>query len=199
MRPKRYWITSQLTICIVLLILVAGLRLAPDGQFSKTKAGIFAILTTHVDLKTEWERLQSRFQQEKALNVLSPVSDMVAPVSGHILKGFGMQDASEQTFHYGVVLSCKDNENVLAAQNGTVTEIATNSEYGTFILIKHSEAIYTLYGGLGEIFPDVGAEVTIGQPIARADEKNDVYFELRRGDSYLNPAEYITFAENAHD
>ena len=85
------------------------------------------------------------------------------------------------------------------ANDGTVTEIATNAEYGSFIVIRHSEEISTLYGHLNEILPNVGDKVTKSQPIARAGENSTFYFELRRGETYLDPAAFIAFEEREND
>ncbi len=199
MKLKKGTFSSQITICVFLLIFSIALRLSPTHSFPKVKAAIVSVLTVHTDLNEQWQKLKDRFAQEQNLDVFAPVSNMTAPSSGHVIKGFGMQDASKNSFHYGVVLSCGETENILAANDGTVTEIATNNEYGSFILIQHSEEIYTLYGGLNEILPGIGETVTAGQPIARPGTENSFYFELRRGDTFLNPAEYITFSEAPHD
>ena len=189
----------QLTICILLFLFCLFLRLTPDTAFAKSKAGIRAILTVQTDLTAYGRNLLSFFQPSSDAEAFSPVTNMTSPSGGTVIKHFGVQDASENGFHYGVVVSCEKGETILAANDGIVSEIATNQEYGSFILIRHSDEISTLYGKLDEILPEVGAHVSAGQPIALPEDGASFYFELRRGNTYLNPAEYISFREANHD
>ncbi len=189
---KMQTITSLVLLVLCIVIRVSG--------FSKGAEDVKAILTVQTDIPQVFRNIYNRFTQENALETVSPVSGMSAPSGGEIVRGFGAQDAQKSGFHYGVILSCIPPENILAASDGVVTEIATNQEYGTFIVIRHSEEITTLYGNLNEVFPDVGAKVSQGQPIGRAGgENNTFYFELKRGDTYLDPAEFISFGEHSHD
>lgn len=190
--------TTQTLICVLLLMFCGFVKVSPDTSHPEIKNAIRCILQTNTDLPAEWERLKNHFKKEETLETLNPVSGMVAPSSGSIVKGFGMQDADQSDFHYGAEISCGDQENIVAANDGTVAEIATNAEYGSFIVIRHSEEITTLYGHLNEILPNVGDKVTKSQPIARAGGENSTfYFELRRGDTYLDPAQFIAFEEPA--
>ena len=64
-------------------------------------------------------------------------------------------------------------------------------------MVKHSDEIFTMYAHLNEILPNVKEKVEKGQAIARANGENDtIYFEVRRGDTYLDPAEFIDFGES---
>lgn len=195
---KSSW-PAQTAICLLLLIFCILLRFSPESAYVKTKRSILSIVNTNSDIKAEWQTLKDRLKKEEEISTLSPVSDMAAPTNGKIVKGFGAQDASETDFHYGVVLSCEENENILAANDGKVTEIATNSEYGSFVIIEHGEEIATLYGNLNEIFPNVGEKIEKGQPVGRPENGESFYFELRRGETFLDPSEFISFGAGDHD
>ena len=140
-------------------------------------------------------KIKDFFKKDSAITAMNPVSEFVNPaIGGSITKGFGVQDASASSFHYGVDIKTAPSQNITSCAKGEVTEIATNSEYGSYILIKHSDEISTLYANLGEIFPDIGASVESGQAIARANnDNNTIYFEIKKGDTYLNPEEFIDF------
>ena len=196
----RKTLATQVLICILLFMFCSFIKLSPETDFINIKSAVRSIVWTNTDPALEWQKLVAFFSKEKALETLTPVSGMTAPSSGKIVKGFGMQDAEKSDFHYGAEISCDKQENIVAANDGTVTEIATNAEYGSFIVIQHSEEISTLYGHLNEILPSVGDKVTKSQPIARAGGENSTfYFELRRGDTYLDPAQFIAFEESAND
>lgn len=187
---------AQALICILILMFCVLIKLYPGESFEKAKNSVQLIITHNTDFKAEFEKLKSNFKKDESLETLNPVSGLAAPSTGKIVKGFGLQDASGSGFHYGLDISAGETENIVAANDGEVTEIATNAEYGSYIIIKHSEEITTLYGSLNEILPNVGDKVTKGQPIARAGGENSTfYFELRRGDTYLDPTQFIEFKE----
>jgi len=187
---------TQIFICILVFIFCVLIKFYPNENFDKIEAGINLIVSENTDLKVELQKIKSMFFKDESLDTLTPVSEMIAPSSGSIAKGFGVQDASNSGFHYGLDLYTAPSENIVAVSDGEVTEIATNNEYGSFVTIKHSEDISTLYGNLNEILININDKVSKGQPIARAGGENSTfYFELRRGDTYLDPTEFIEFGK----
>lgn len=187
-------LTTQILLCTLLLSFCILVRYYPGNFFVKTKNSITLIVSHNTDIPAILQKAIDSFKPDEKLKVLDPVSTLSAPSSGKIVKGFGMQDASSSGFHYGVDISVKKNEDITSANDGKITEIATNREHGSFVIICHSDEISTLYGNLNEILVSVGDSVTKGQPIARADS-DAFYFELRRGDTYLDPAKFIDFEE----
>ena len=184
-------------LCLLLLIFCTLIKFYPDNEFELARNSISFIVNHNTDINKELENFKTLFKKDESLEVLSPVSQMISPSpSGKIVKGFGMQDASGSDFHYGVELSAEKNENIVSANDGTVSEVAKNEEYGSYIVISHNEEIKTLYGQLNEIIINVGDKVEKGQAIARANtETNSFYFELKRGETYLDPTQFISFKE----
>ena len=184
-------------LCLLLLIFCTLIKLYPNNDFEVVENSISFIVNHNTDINKELENFKTLFKKDESLEVLSPVSQMISPSpSGKIVKGFGMQDASGSDFHYGVELSAEKNENIVSANDGTVSEVAKNEEYGSYIVISHNEEIKTLYGQLNEIIINVGDKVEKGQAIARANtETNSFYFELKRGETYLDPTQFISFKE----
>ncbi|MBR4890905.1 MAG: M23 family metallopeptidase [Clostridia bacterium] len=187
---------AQILICILIFIFCILIKFYPNKSFDKIESGISLILSENTEIRAELKKIKSMFFKDESLDTLTPVSEMVAPSSGSVARGFGMQDASNSGFHYGLDLYTAPSENIVAVSDGEVTEIATSSEYGSFLVIKHSDEISTLYGNLNEILINVNDKVSKGQPIARAGGENSTfYFELRRGDTYLDPTEFIEFGK----
>ncbi len=188
---------AQLVICAVILIFLSILKISPDDMFVKVKNGVVLVLTKHTDIKDEIKKIKDIFVTDNEIMAMNPVSSFIVPAKNcTVTKGFGVQDADESGFHYGVDLRVLPNENIVSVAKGEVTEIATNQEYGSYIIIKHSNEISTLYAYLNEILPDVGNTVEKGQAIARANKENDtIYFEIKKGDTYLDPLEFIDFGE----
>ena len=188
---------SRMIVCIVILIALSIIKLTPDESFIKVKKSVSLILNKETKISQEFEKIKGFFKQEEGMSAMSPVSEFLSPANdGEVVKGFGVQDADISGFHYGVDIKISQNGNVVSVAKGEVTEIATNEEYGTYIVIKHSDEIFTLYAKLNEILPSVSEKVEAGQVIARPNEENHtIHFEIKRKDTYLDPAEFINFGE----
>lgn len=188
---------SRVAVCATVLVVLCAIRFTPDDVLIKTKSAIKLILTQNTDIKAEAEKIKNIFVQDNEIEAMNPVAEFANPVpGGEVSVSFGAQDAADSGFHYGVDIKVPDGTNILSASSGKVTEIATNEEYGSYIVIEHNEEISTLYARLGTILPDVGEEIKAGQAIARANnDDNTIHFEIRRGDTYLNPEDFIKFGE----
>ena len=187
----------QVTICVVLLVVLSVIKLTPDDTLVKTKNAIRLILNQQTNLREEANKIKGIFTEDEGLSSMNPVSEFVNPApEGDVVVGFGVQDAADSNFHYGVDIKIPQGQNVVAAAAGEVTEIATNEEYGSYIIITHNDEILTMYAHLNEILPDVGERVEAGKAIARPNADNGtIYFEIRRGDTYLNPSDFIDFGD----
>lgn len=192
---KDYTFKKQLIICTTLLIGLSFLKISPDDVFVKTKSAVNLILNENTNIEKEVKKLSDFFTPDASISAMKPVSEFISPSKDCVIvKPFGVQDASSDTFSYGIDLKIEENENVCAVAVGEVTEAATNTEYGSYIIIKHSDEISTLYAQLDEILPDIGSTVEAGQAIARANkENNTIYFEIKKGDTYLDPQDFIDF------
>lgn len=187
----------RMIICIIILITLSVIKLTPNENFTKVKNAVSLILNKETKINQELEKVKGFFKEEEGLSAMSPVSEFLNPAKGgEVVKGFGVQDADSSGFHYGVDIKLPENSNVVSVAKGEVTEVATNEEYGTYIVIKHSDEISTLYAGLNEVLPSVSEKVESGQVIARPNEENHtIHFEVKRQDTYLDPAEFINFGE----
>ena len=195
--PFAKTLKTQILLCILLVLVLGVISVTPDGNFQKTKNTVMLVLTQNTDIVGQLNKIKSIFTQEESIDNMSPVAEFVNPApDGVVSASFGVQDANNSGFHYGVDIKMNSQKNVLSAAAGEVIEIATNEELGTYIIIKHSDEIFTTYARLGEILPDVGETVEGGKAIARVnDTDNTFYFEIRRNDTYLDPAEFIDFGE----
>lgn len=194
--PYESTFSKRVFLCFLILVFCAAVKFYPGDNLSFVKNSISYIVNHNTDVSKEFNKLINFLKKDASLETLNPVSQMVAPTKGKIIKGFGMQDASGSDFHYGLELSAEENENIVSANDGVVSEISKSEEYGSYIVITHSEEITTLYGNLNEIIINAGDKVEKGQAIARPNaETKSFYFELKRNDTYLDPTQFIEFEE----
>ncbi len=187
----------QIIVCLIALVILSGIKLTQQNTLQKTKQAVRHIVTHQTDLSEIIKKGKNIFTSNEEIQAMKPISEFTNPApKGKITTGFGVQNASNSDFHYGVDIKIPDGENVLAVADGKISEIATTQELGTYIVIKHSEEILTVYSKLNEILPSVGEKVESGQIIARANqEDNTIHFEIKRGETYLNPEEFIDFGK----
>lgn len=196
MELKNRTFFKRCAFCVLLFVFCAGVKVYPDEKLGIVKASIKYIVSENTDIKKETEKLVSFFKKDESLETLSPVSNLISPVkSAEISKGFGIQDAANGEFNYGVYIKTKSNENVVSAGDGKVVDVLKDEKKGTSILVSHSCDITTLYACLGELIINVGDRVERGQAIAKPDGSGAVYFELKRNDTYLDPTQFIEFKE----
>ncbi len=75
--------------------------------------------------------------------------------------------------HNGIDFSCDEGDAVMAVLDGSVTEITKDALLGTCIRIDHGAGLESRYCGLvADDSLKVGASVSVGQTIGRADNSN---------------------------
>ena len=122
---------------------------------------------------------------------------------GTVYQKFGIIEnptSGEEDFSYGVKIKTAPDEKVRSVTKGEAVECGYSDKYGNYILIKHSEKIYSFYSQLGEILINAGDKVNSGQIISTTkvndeDGLNMLYFEIRDGDSTLDPEAFIDFSD----
>ena len=132
-----------------------------------------------------------------------PVRDMIAPVKSPVDSHFGLRihpvDKTER-FHYGVDIPAAVGEKIACAADGEVSEVGADEELGNYIIVRHSEKISSYYGHCADILPKQGDRVKSGQLIATAGDSGKantphLHFEIRDGESSLDPEAFIRFGE----
>ncbi|UFU01438.1 M23 family metallopeptidase [Radiobacillus kanasensis] len=87
---------------------------------------------------------------------------------------------------------------VAASLSGTVTEVEQDPLLGNVVKIKHENDVSTYYASLENVLVETGAEVKQGDVIATAGRNQfgqasgiHVHFEVRKGDTALNPEDFF--------
>ena len=114
--------------------------------------------------------------------------------AGTISSGYGSRWGS---FHYGIDIAASAGTPIYAAASGTVTYSGYNSGgYGNLIIIEHDNGVQTYYGHCKDLYAQVGQSVLKGENIATVGSTgnstgNHLHFEIRNGNSPINPYSYI--------
>ncbi len=122
---------------------------------------------------------------------------MAPPVSGRLLARFGARKAGGPLRWQGEWLAAPEGTPVKAVAGGRVVYVGYMHRYGLIVVIDHGSNYYTLYGHAESSYVDVGDTVSRGQSIALAGrsgghEQSGTYFEIRRGQTPINPADWLS-------
>ena len=121
---------------------------------------------------------------------------MAAPVRGRVLARFGARKAGGPLRWQGQWLGAPEGTRVNAVADGRVVYVGFMHRYGLIVVIDHGSNYYTLYGHTESSYVDVGDVVRRGQPVALAGHsgghsQSGVYFEIRRGQTPINPSTWL--------
>ncbi len=96
----------------------------------------------------------------------------------------------------GIDITTEDGEGfeVVAALSGTVAEVKEDPLLGNVVVIDHGDDVKTYYASLGDVKVEADANVKQGEAIGTAGKNkfgtehgNHVHFEVRKGDTPVNP------------
>ncbi len=121
------------------------------------------------------------------------------PVRGSVMRGFGRSvhpKFKTVTLNNGINIAAGMDAPVAAVAAGKVEFRDRLPGFGQCVILDHGQGYYTLYAYLDHIFVAVGAKIVQGQVIAEvgrpsADEDPQLYFEIRKGRTPLDPGDWL--------
>ena len=198
--------------CLLLFMGCLFVKTSPNPELEPIRRSISLIVSTTTDIKNiprylseQFNILTDRGEHDEKSDILTR---LVPPVMAPVTSPFGLrQDPStgEESFHYGVDLGAPGGEKIKCAASGEVTESGMSPEYGNYMVVRHSETVYTLYAHCAEVLPVAGDTVKAGQVIGTVGDTGNatgphLHFEIRDGETWLNPEELLSFGEGEkHD
>ncbi len=129
------------------------------------------------------------------------------PVNGTLTKDFSDQELvfsetmQDWRVHEGIDLAVAEGTEVLAAADGVVELAGEDGMMGICVLLTHTDDTQTYYANLkDEALPDVGSEIHAGEVIGKVGntaalevaEQPHLHFEIRKGETRLNPHDRFT-------
>ena len=100
------------------------------------------------------------------------------------------------SFHAGIDIPAPQGEVILAAADGTVTEVGFDPERGNYVVIDHGDGLTTLYGQCRDCTVEEGDTVRAGEMIGAVGATGratgpHLHFEVRQDDEPQNPVAYF--------
>lgn len=113
-------------------------------------------------------------------------------VSPRVTSGYGMRWGR---LHKGIDM-VSSNKNILAADNGKVSEAGYSDGYGNYIIINHGNGYKTLYGHLSKISVNKGDTVEKGDTIGVMGTTGHstgvhLHFEIHKNGKAQDPDDYL--------
>jgi septal ring factor EnvC (AmiA/AmiB activator) len=117
------------------------------------------------------------------------------PALGKLLADFGERRASGMTWN-GVLMATARGSQVRAVHSGRVVYADWLPGMGLLTIVEHSGGYLSLYGHNEQLFRAVGDWVSPGDVIATSGDSGgrsqpELYFEIRKGATPLNPHQWI--------
>ena len=133
-------------------------------------------------------------------------SKMIWPVSGTVLMNYSMDKTvyfatlDQYKYNPALVISGAEGDQVLCGAPGVIKSIDVTAQTGTTVTVDLGNGYEVLYGQLKEVPVKVGDQVEaksilgyIGQPTKYYSvEGCNVYMELRKDGTSVNPVDYMT-------
>ncbi|MFA5478544.1 MAG: peptidoglycan DD-metalloendopeptidase family protein [Candidatus Muiribacteriota bacterium] len=116
-----------------------------------------------------------------------------------ILIPFGQQYNEYNTLfnNQGIDIQIKENDWVIAAEEGNIAYIGSMPGLGKIIIIRHQDDYTSVYTYLDDIFVRIGQKIKVGEKLAtgviNADnrEKSVIHFEIRKRGEPVNPEKLL--------
>lgn len=115
---------------------------------------------------------------------------MIRPVSGQIIKRYGRGEK-------GMTFKGRSNGKVLAPYAGRVEFSGPFKNYENVVILNVGDGYFVLLTGLDDLYIDSGDSVRRGEPVGAMPAKNnsELYIELRKNGSPVNPAPWLAAAD----
>ncbi len=120
------------------------------------------------------------------------------PAEGSVVQAFGRQrnpELNTWVIHQGIMLQTAPGAAVKPVRSGKIIFSGPFKSYGQVLIVDHGSGLFGVYGDLGALLKEKGAEVAAGEAMAKAgdsgDGKGKLYLELRHGTEALDPLAWL--------
>lgn len=174
------------------------LKVQRENQF-QLKQQVAEIDQMNLALKKYDESIENKtVQQKEGSYILSNRGKLSPPVKCAATYGYGMLPNNDEVpfFFKGQFYDCPEIEKVKSIAPGRVIYVAQDRVNGLVLVVDHGGNFLSVYSGLRASFVSVQDSVTNEQSLGSGGDfevldKKGFYFELRYGETPLNPAIWV--------
>ena len=135
--------------------------------------------------------------QSVAINLVDSLKHYRFPYVGRITSRYGMR---HRRAHNGIDMAVKVGETICSAFDGRVRfSKATDTGYGTLIIVRHDNGLETYHGHLSARLVEEGDRVVAGQPIGLGGNSGRSTGELRRDYFLLKKSYFSIYSKYEQD
>ncbi|MBE7048953.1 MAG: M23 family metallopeptidase [Ruminococcaceae bacterium] len=204
----KHTLIKQVAICTLLFITLLFAKVTQNPGVKSLRNAIELILNTQTNFSSIPKDMRNlvntyilRRDAVRSLESKTLLTEMACPIDGIVTSPFGERQHptnGEEAFHYGIDIGAEPGTKIVCAAEGTVLESGESDDYGYYLLVQHANEIYTLYAHCQELLTSAGQSVEKGQVVATVGATGNataphLHFEIRNGESWLDPAEFVTF------
>ncbi|HIV75443.1 MAG TPA: M23 family metallopeptidase [Candidatus Pseudogracilibacillus intestinigallinarum] len=91
----------------------------------------------------------------------------------------------------GMTVLATNEENVNAMQRGVIIFAGNDKDYGKTIVVQHANNSTTTYGQLKDVDVHIYETVEAGDRIGKASKAKEVYVQMEKNNTYMDPLEVI--------
>lgn len=113
-----------------------------------------------------------------------------SPAAGRVTRGFGLPNPVG-VLERGVRVTTRPMAIVTAPAPGTIAFAGDFRGYGRMVIVEHTGGMVSLLSSLDSLSVDVGDAVARGTPVGRTGSEAELYVELRRAGTPVDPMLYI--------
>ena len=187
---------TQIAVSVLLVCLGVAINSVHNRTTEKYKDMLSTSLTVGGDLGDVSKALET-FSSN--LKKISHDSEYVSPLDGYVTDSFGSRVnpvTQEESFHYGIDIAAAEGTTITAARSGQAVYCGDDEYYGNYIILKHAEDIFTVYGHCKEILIKEGDMIEVGDEIGTVGSSgqstgNHLHFGIKISGEYVDPKEYI--------
>jgi len=162
----------------------------------KRREGQIVQLLAELELRRE-RRGSDDLAAESSLAALA--GQLEWPVSGQVIRSFGRSvhpQFKTVTVNNGIYIAAPAGTPVHAVADGSIEFADDLPGFGLCIIVDHGGGYYTLYANLARVYVTSGRRVGQGEVVAEVGQSLDrsqpqLYFEIRRGRTPLDPAGWL--------
>ena len=129
-----------------------------------------------------------------AENFVAAKGNLPWPVKGNVISAYGRHKHPELdavVFNRGINIRAKGVSRVVqSVAGGEVIYADSFSGMGNMVIIDHGKDYYTIYGGLKEIYVEIGESIVPFHKLGKLLNK-DLYFEIGRGADHQDPLKWL--------